>query len=148
MPNTVPLLSTMVRLNWPMSNSARCDAPTPARQIDAVGRDMREQRRDDRRRAGAFDHDVGRKLRQRVEIARVIGGAERAHELGLRSARVAVIDMHVEAALRAEQRGEQPDRAGAGDQHAARRRVVEPPDAIDMVPGLGDDAGRLQQHAR
>ena len=44
------------------------------------------------------------------------------------------------------QRGEQADRARAGDEHAVRRRIGEPPQAIDMVPRLRHHARRLEQH--
>ena len=68
-------------------------------------------------------------------------------QLRLRAVIVAVEDVHLVAALHAHQRGEQPDRSGAGDQRAARRRGFEPPHAIDVVPRLGDHARRLEQHA-
>ena len=56
--------------------------------------------------------------------------------------------MDLEPALHAHQRREQADRAGAGDQQPPRLPGVEPPaDALDVIPGLGDDARRLQQHA-
>ena len=83
----------------------------------AVGRDMRQQRRDDGGRAGAFDHDVGRKLAPAHRVARVIGARRaRATSSGFGPVAVAVVDMHVAAALHADQRGEQADRAGAGDE--------------------------------
>ena len=56
--------------------------------------------------------------------------------------------MDVEAALRAQQCGEQTDRPGAGDQKRLRLPCPRAPaDAFGMIPGLGDDAGRLDQHA-
>ena len=61
---------------------------------------------------------------------------------------VVVEHMHVEAALHAHQRRQQPDRAGAGDQQRPRlpgARALA--DALDVIPRLGDDARRLEQHA-
>ena len=56
--------------------------------------------------------------------------------------------MHLEPALRADERRQQSDRAGAGDErHARLPRRGAGADAHDLLPGLGDDAGRLQQHA-
>src|SRR5665213_1015579 len=56
--------------------------------------------------------------------------------------------MHFKPALRPKQRRQQSDRTGAGDQYDARlpRRAARA-DPLDLLPGLGDHAGRLQQHA-
>src|SRR6185312_8014968 len=52
------------------------------------------------------------------------------------------------AALRTEQRRQKPDRPGAGDERDVRLPgSAAPADALDMFPGLGDDARRLEQHA-
>ena len=49
--------------------------------------------------------------------------------------------------LGGQQRGEKPDRPGAGDKHLLRcpRRPVA--DLFNVVPGLGHDGGGLEQHA-
>jgi len=54
--------------------------------------------------------------------------------------------MDVEAVVHPDQRREQPDRAGAGDQRGPR--LPERPRAHrpDLLPGLGHHGGRLEQH--
>ena len=131
-----------------MSNSRRRRRADARETDDAVGRHVGEQGRDDGGHAGALDHDVGCERCEIVKFAAVIGAAERAHEVRLRPARVVIVDMHLVAALRAEQRAEQADRSRAGDEQLARWRAFEPPHAVAMVPRLGDDARRLQQHAQ
>ena len=74
--------------------------------------------------ARAFDHDVRLEI---AEVAGVIGGAEIARERGLGAVFGAIEDVHLEAALLAEQRRQQADRTGAGDR--ARRAVARPPRA-------------------
>ena len=51
------------------------------------------------------------------------------------------------AALDGEQRGQQPDRAGSGDQHRLRCPGGAVADPFDVVPGLGHDGGGFQEHA-
>ena len=61
---------------------------------------------------------------------------------------VMIEHVHVEPALRADQGGEKTDRAGAGDQKPLRREAARArADALGLIPGLGDDAGRLDQDA-
>src|ERR1700732_2747640 len=70
------------------------------------------------------------------------------HDRSLRRPVMMVEDMDVEAALRAEQRGEKADRSGAGDQKRWRLPCPRPPaDAFGVIPGLGDHTGRLDQDA-
>ena len=115
---------------------------------DAARRRAAENPGDERRRAGAFDDDVGRKLVDVVDRAGEIKRAEVADELRLRPIRRAVEHIDLVVALLPHQRREQADRAGAGHQHPPRLPGVEAPaDALDVIPGLGDDARRLQQHA-
>jgi hypothetical protein len=61
-----------------------------------------------------------------------------------------VIDqVYFEPALHTHQRGEEPDRADAGDQYRKWLPGSRPlADALGVIPRLGDDACRLQQHAR
>src|SRR6185503_14501260 len=69
-------------------------------------------------------------------------------QLRLRSVIVAVEHVHLEPHLRADQRREQTDRPRAGDERDARfprRRALA--NAAHMLPGLGNNAGRLHQHA-
>ena len=82
------------------------------------------------------------------EVAEMEGAAELAHDLSLLQTVVMIEHMNVEAALRADHRGEQADRPGAGDQQRFRLPCARAPaDALGVIPGLGDDAGRLDQHA-
>jgi hypothetical protein len=77
----------------------------------------------------------------------VIGGAELAHQLGLGSGGHDVEYMHFQVALRAEQRGEQADRSRTGHQDALGLEPGPPANLLDLVPRLGDDAGRFHEYA-
>ncbi len=53
------------------------------------------------------------------------------------------------AALLAHQRREQAERAAAGHQHPPRLPGVKTPaDALDVIPGFGDNARRFEQHGK
>ena len=83
-----------------------------------------------------------------VQALGVIGRAKRVEQPTLWQIVVVIEHVHVEAALRAHQGGKETDRAGAGDQQ--RLRLPGPrtlTDAFGVVPGLGDDARRLEQDA-
>ncbi|PYR66169.1 MAG: hypothetical protein DMF88_17160, partial [Acidobacteria bacterium] len=59
-----------------------------------------------------------------------------------------VVDVHVEPLLRADERREQADGTGARNQRALRRPGARSPaDLFRVIPGLGDDARRLEEHA-
>src|SRR5207237_1645372 len=45
-------------------------------------------------------------------------------------------------------RAHEADRARAGDQYPARRPARATADALDVLPGLGEHARRLEQHRR
>ena len=79
--------------------------------------------------------------------ARVIRGAQRAHELGLGSRLHAIEDVHVQPALGADEGRQQPDRPRAGDEHGSRLPVRALADQAHLLPRLGDDGGRLEEHA-
>ena len=66
----------------------------------------------------------------------------------LRTGRDPVEHVDLDAVLHADQRGQQPDGAGADDQH--RARVPERPlaDGQDLLPRLGDDGRRFQEDAQ
>ena len=98
--------------------------------------------------AGALDHQVGLALLRHVgDVAGVVLGAERAHRLRLHALGGAVEHVHLEVALLAHERGQQPDRAGAGHEHALVDRARARGDPVDLLPGLGEDARRLGEHA-
>src|SRR5689334_24061536 len=75
--------------------------------------------------------------------------AEVVNEIRLQAGGHAIEDMYLEPAFPRDERGEQPDRTGAGHQHRlripGRRSAAEP---IDLVPGFRDDTRRLQQDAQ
>jgi hypothetical protein len=74
--------------------------------------------------------------------------AEIADQPGLRTIRVAVEHMNVEVALPAHQRRQQADRPRSGDEERTGGPCLRPAaHPLDMVPGLGDDARGLHQHA-
>src|SRR5918998_1192635 len=56
-------------------------------------------------------------------------------------------EVDLRAALHAHQRGYQADGPGAGDQHPPRLPGGAAADPLDVLPRLGQHAGRLQQHA-
>src|SRR5262249_56030221 len=98
-------------------------------------------------RAGASNRSGGREPLEVARIA-VVSPAEIAHERLLRTTLVVIENVHVEIALLSHQRRQKPDRPGAGDQQRPRLpRTRAVADALGMVPGLGEDAGGLQQHA-
>src|SRR5258708_36304103 len=76
------------------------------------------------------------------------GAAEIADEGGFHDGPVVVEDMHVEPALCAHHGSEQADRTRAGDQERPRPPCAgTAADPHDLLPGLGENAGRLQQNA-
>ena len=106
---------------------------------------MADDVKHDGARPGAFDDNVGF---ERTEIADVVSGAEGTNQIRLDAFAHAVQHVHFEPALRTDERRQQSDRAGAGDQrHTRLPRRGTGADAHDLLPGLGDDARRLQQHA-
>src|SRR5215203_782432 len=62
-------------------------------------------------------------------------------------ARGAVEHVDLELALHAHEGGEQADRAGPGHEHALVDRARARRDAVDLLPGLGEDARRLGEDA-
>jgi len=78
----------------------------------------------------------------------VVGRAELGGQIRLGTALHHVEDVDVEAALRAEQRPEQAQRSRSRDQHAARSEMRAPAYPLDVLPGLGDHAGRLGEHTQ
>src|SRR5262245_21338097 len=128
------------------------DSPRAARNAreadDAGARRVAEDVEHDLRGAGALDHDVGLEPRDRGHLAPVVMRAEVAGELRLRAILHAVVHVGLASPLRAHERGEQADGTGTRDQDADRTpasRAVA--DALNLLPGLGDDARGLGQHA-
>ena len=116
---------------------------------DAARRRAAEQRRDHRFRAGALHHHVGVGPFQCGIEAEIPLAAQRIDQLRLAPAPVAVEHVHLELAFGAHQRRQQPDRAGARYQQAARPpRFRSGADPLDVIPCFGQDAGRLEEHAQ
>ena len=76
----------------------------------------------------------------------VVGRAERGHQSGLRAIRDPVEDVHLIAALDAEQRRQHADRPGPGDQRDLTRLRGAGADRLDLLPRLSHDAAWLGQH--
>ena len=112
---------------------------------DAVRRGAAHDVEHDRAGAGAFDHHVGL---ERAEIADVVGGAERANQIRFDAFAHAVEHVHFKPALHADQRRQEADWAGAGDECDARLpgRAARA-DPHHLLPGLGDHARRFEQDA-
>ncbi len=78
----------------------------------------------------------------------MVGGAEFAGERGFRTFLIVIEYVNVKTPLHAHQACQQSHRTGAGDQQGLRRPDLgTPADALDVIPCLGEDAGRLEQHA-
>ena len=114
---------------------------------DAVGRRARHRVGDDGRRAGAFDDDVGR------EVAEPAAARDRSPPRSRTSSRLAARRRPGRAHAR-RGRAARPSAPPAG--RPGRRRSPARfaatssgamADALDVVPRLGEDARRLQQHA-
>ena len=94
--------------------------------------------------AGALHHDVRLDLLGNLgHVTGVVAAAESVHRLRLCALGGAVEDVDLEPALRAHQRAEQADRAGAGHERPLVRRARARADAVDLLPRLGEHAGRL-----
>ena len=81
----------------------------------------------------------------------VVGRAERRDQGRLGPGRDPVEDVHLVAALAAEQGGEHADRARPGDERypaGPRFRGGAQDQPVDLLPGLGHDAARLGEHAQ
>ena len=103
---------------------------------------------DDGSGAGAFHQDVRCKAFKGALVG-MIGRAEIAYDRFLRAPLVVIEHVHVKPALLSHQGGEQADRARAGDEQAAGFPYPGAlADALGVVPRLGKNARRLQQHAQ
>src|SRR5579863_9975799 len=115
---------------------------------DAAGCGVAESVAHHARRTGALHQYIGLEFVKVGKTTEVESAAELADKLPLAAPVVMIEHVHIEPALRADQCGEKTDRAGAGDQEPHRRPSARTgADALGMIPGLGDDAGRLDQHA-
>ena len=95
---------------------------------------------------GALDDDID----INVDVGGVTGmvsGAEVLDQIAFRAGSREVDDVHLVAALRAEQACHQPDRPGAGDQRPAPHEECAPRDLVHLVPRLGQHRRRFQQDA-
>src|SRR5262249_26396714 len=119
-----------------------------AGQADDSGRRRRaETCTDEGHSSGAFHQNVGSERFEARRVA-VVDPAEIAHERLLRTTLVVIEHMHVEIALYSHEGRQKPDGTGAGDEQRLRlpgTRAMA--DALGVVPGLGEDAGGLQQYA-
>ncbi len=114
---------------------------------DRVGGGVRERVDDDLRGAGALDDDVGAGGERRDRVS-VVAGAEVGYQTWLGAVGDPVSDVDVVSLLGAEERGEQADGTGSGDQHGAGGPGGgSGADAFDVIPRLGHDAGRFGQHS-
>src|SRR5262249_16639723 len=116
---------------------------------DAAGRRTAEHVAHHVRRAAALHQNVGLEAAvERLKSTDVPGCAERVNEVAPLCLVAVTEHVHVEAPLHTHHRGEQADRSGAGDQPG-----LGPPgartlaDTLGVIPRLGDDARRLEQHA-
>ena len=82
------------------------------------------------------------------DAAGVVGRSQGAHEVGLGPRFDPVEDMDVQPALLADKRREKTDRARAGHEHGLRLPEGPVADRDDLLPRLGDDGRRLEQHAQ
>jgi hypothetical protein len=96
---------------------------------------------------GALDDDIG--LRGCLaEVSAVdVGRPEAAHHFWLAALGDQVKHAGLVAPLGGQQGGEKPDRPGAGNEYPLRCPRRPAADLLDMVPGLGQHGGGLEQHA-
>ena len=149
-PNTTSFSSTSSLLSAPTSTLRLRDGATPVRQTIAPGRGVPHRAGHQLRDAGALDDHVGLALLRHLGDVAVCDSSapSAATASGLTPSVGAVEHVHLEAALDSHQRRQQADRAGAGHEHAlvgASRRACAMP--LDLLPGLGEDARRLGEHA-
>ena len=78
----------------------------------------------------------------------MVAGAKVADQPGLETSGGELEHVHVVAALGAHQRGEQADRPSSGHEHAIPARAGAGADPLDVIPGLGEHARRLGEHAQ
>ena len=141
-PNTTSFSSTSSLLSAPTSTLRVRDEATPGEADDRAGRRVLHGAGHQLGHAGALHHDVRLDLLGHVgHVTGVVAAAEGLHRLRLRSLGGAVEHVELEPALRAHQRAEQADRAGADDERSLVRRAGARADAVDLLPGLGEDAG-------
>ena len=98
--------------------------------------------------AGGLDDHVGIDLcGDVVDVAVVIGGAQRGDDARFGSVGDAVQHVGLQTLLHRQQRRQQTDRACAGNQHALRVEERAFADAADLFPRLGHHGGGFHQHA-
>src|SRR6185437_9053663 len=100
----------------------------------------------DRPESDALDNDIDIDI-DVGGVAGVIPRAEIFDEITFPAGLREVDDVHLVAALDAEQACHQPDRPGAGDQRPAPLEERAPRDLVDLVPGLSQNRRWLQQNA-
>ena len=81
------------------------------------------------------------------DASRVVGRPEGANEVRLGPRFHPVEHVDVEPVLLADEGREQADRPGAGHEHGPRLPERPLADGSDLLPRLGDDRRRLEQHA-
>src|SRR5438105_5858706 len=119
-------------------------AADPGEADDAARCAAGDRLGDHRGRAGALDDDVELERGK----ARVVLRAQLTDEIGFAPRVVTVVNVDFQLALYPKQRAHEADRARAGDQYPARRPARATADALDVLPGLGEHARRLEQHRR
>ena len=120
------------------ADAGEADDAAGAHNVDRVGDDLADAR--------ALDDHVG--LESHVGGATgVIRRPQGANQIGLGARFDAIEDVDLEPVLLANQRRQQADRSGAGDEHRVRLPERALADRVDLLPGLRDDGRGFQQHA-
>src|SRR5215218_4791597 len=122
--------------------------PDTGKADDRAGSGVSHGAGDELGYAGALDDDVWlERTRDFRDVARVVLRAQVANELRLDPGLGSIEHVDLVAMLPRYQPREQTDRTGAGDEGALVRRAGTCPDAVDLLPSLGEHAGGLGEHA-
>ncbi len=146
LPTTTLFWSTMVAAKSALKPVVRPPLPTPVRQTTAPADTTPEAVANDLANACALDDDI-RVEADILSSSGVVLRAQGTHELGLGARDGVVQHVHVQAVLRADQRREQADGSGAGDENVAWFPEGPLPNCLHLLSSLGDHRSGLEQHA-
>ena len=120
--------------------------PTPVRHTTPPGTDAPDRVVDDLPDARAFDDDVRRESHV-GDGPGVVGRSEGAHEVRLAARLDPVEDVDLQTPLLPTSAASKTDRPRAGHEHGPRVPERALADRDNLLPRLGDDGRRLEQHA-
>src|SRR6187431_2639498 len=121
------------------ADARKADHAAGGHNVERVGDDLADAR--------ALDDYVG--LESDVcDATGVICRPQGTNQIGLGARFDAIENVNLEPVLLANQRCQQTDWSGAGDEHLAPLPQGTPADRLDLFPGLRDNGRGFQQHAK